>query len=222
MMTTNSDRQRTPPALRGPAAVLSLVLLTVSAAPSGAAADPWERLAAARSSLAGAGPVAAPFDQSFLPAGFSAGEEESGVVAMALPDCLRWDYAEPFPKVFLLCGDTVWSWSPEDAAGRKEHIDAAEAAGLDLLLVAIDRLRERYEATWVDDGAGRARLELLPRTGDTGFREAALEIDAATGHPALLTWIDREGSRTSFRLGPFEPLEDSGRFAPPPGISWQE
>lgn len=198
-----------------------LLLMLGSALPA-TADDPWQRLASAREALAEGGAMVARFEQSFLPAGFSAGEEESGEVAMALPDCLRWDYTDPYPKSYLICGDTVWSWNPGEAAGRKDRLDTDAAAGLDLLLLGIDRLRERYDATWVQGSPSRPRIELQPRSDDVPFREAALELDDATQHPTLLTWIDREGSRTSFRLGSFELLDDAARFVPPSGVEWEE
>src|SRR5688572_24784344 len=103
---------------------LTLALLGALALPLAAAAnDPWEVLEGARRSLVEAGPTGASFNQTYVPAGFTSGERESGQLAFALPDCLRWDYLDPFPKSFLLCGGVAHQWNPEDGTGQRFEVD---------------------------------------------------------------------------------------------------
>ena len=97
-----------------------LVVLAVAAGVDAQdAADPWATLQGVRTSLVEAGPTGAAFVQTYVPAGFTSGEQESGTLALALPDCLRWDYQKPYPKSFLLCGGIAHSWNPEDKSGRR-------------------------------------------------------------------------------------------------------
>ena len=58
-------------------------------------ADPWTVLKNVRKSLVESGPTGAGFVQTYIPAGFTSGEKESGRLALHLPDCLRWDYTDP-------------------------------------------------------------------------------------------------------------------------------
>ncbi len=101
----------------------ALALLAVFASAGSAAAaepaaggDPWLTLERVRASLIEDGPAGAEFVQTYVPAGFSTGEEERGRLALALPDCLRWDYEEPYPKSFLLCGEEAFYLEPRGRA----------------------------------------------------------------------------------------------------------
>jgi outer membrane lipoprotein-sorting protein len=187
--------------------------------------DPWAVLDTARESLASAGAQRAEFVQTFVPAGFSSGEEESGRVALNLPECLRWDYDEPFPKSFLICGDEVWSWNPEDRRGQRGSVDRESQPGLDLLLLPLEDLSGRYEAEVVGTEAGRVTVELLPtsRLADlTELTEATLVVDTEADRLVELAYRDREGNRTRFVLSGYEPVEEVGLFEAPSWIEWEE
>ncbi|MFP3942087.1 MAG: LolA family protein [Thermoanaerobaculia bacterium] len=234
----------------------SLLLLVVlpfapgASPPSSAqdAASLWAVLDSARESLAAAGAEQADFVQTYVPAGFSTGEEEAGRVAFRLPDCLRWDYDEPYPKSFLLCGEEVYSWNPEDRRGQVGEVDRERQPGLDLLLLPVDELSGRYEASIApaEDrgsgeaagpapsqaatetgaaGEGRVAVHLEPRAGlaaQTELTQATLVVDTTTDRLVEVSYQDREGNRTTFRLSDYRALEDPGLFEPPEGIDWEE
>ncbi|HUF78665.1 MAG TPA: outer-membrane lipoprotein carrier protein LolA, partial [Thermoanaerobaculia bacterium] len=128
-----------------------LLVLTLPLTAAGASfaedASAWAVLDGARKSLAASGAERAEFIQTYVPAGFSSGEEEAGRIAFRLPDCLRWDYSEPYPKSFLLCGDRVYSWNPEDGRGQTAAVDRESQPGLDLLLLPVEELSGRYDAS---------------------------------------------------------------------------
>ena len=124
--------------------------------------EAWRTLAELRTALAGAGRVSAPFRQSYLPAGFTTGDEERGRVALDLPDCMRWDYLEPYPKSYLLCGDRLHAWVAGEPQGERLRVEARDEAGLDLLLLPVERLAERYRAHLGAAGGGKVELELVP------------------------------------------------------------
>lgn len=214
--------------------LLALVALLALAAPGAARAaepgaeSPWTVLDHARRSLGEAGAEQADFVQSYIPAGFSSGEKESGRIALRLPDCLRWDYAEPFPKSFLLCGDQVWSWNPEDRRGQTGSLDRESQPGLDLLLLPIEQLDERYEARIEpadEAAAGRITIHLTPKpelAERTELTGATLVVDTATERLVELSYTDQEGNRTRFVLSGYRPLDDTSLFTAPDGITWEE
>ena len=67
---------------------------------------------------------------------------------------MRWDYTTPFPKSFLLCGGTVHAWNEGDQTGHRYRVDRKKEPGLDLLLLGVDELKSRYQAT-AQGGRGR-------------------------------------------------------------------
>ena len=195
-----------------------LVTFLLPGAPAGAG-DAWSLLEETRAALAADGPLTADFVQTFVPAGFTSGERESGRLHLAVPDCLRWDYSLPYPKAFLVCGGRVYAWSPEDMTGRREELRPESQAGLDLLLLPIDELRRRYDAEAVDEE--RIRVTLVPRERRQELREATLVVDPRTRRLVEVAFRDREGSFTRFELSGFRPLADPEAFTPPAGVRWE-
>ena len=188
----------------------------------GAEIDPWQALSELRLHLAASGSLVAGFKQSYVPAGFATGDEESGRVAMALPDCLRWDYAEPYPKSYLLCGSRLHTWVGGEPQGERLHVDAREEAGLDLLLLSVELLKARYSAVARPESGGRIAVQLQPTAPASRIAQATLVFDLSTQRPTALDYRDREGNVTQFRFTTFELLDDPGLFAPPATLIWKE
>jgi len=215
-MSSPSLTLRAPLRLATP--LLALVLL--ASATAAAAEDPWEALRAIRQDLVADSPLAADFEQTYVPAGFSSGERENGQLMLGLPSCLRWDYEEPYPRRYLLCEQTVWAWSPDEPVGDRLLDVSRDEAGLDFLLLSVDRLSERYtvESTSADDAL--VRLTLTPHSPTAPFEQAWITLDPAAGRPTEIAYRDREGNETRFVLSRFRPLEDEALLSPPDGIDW--
>lgn len=203
-------------------AALLFTLSTTSA--SAQADDPWVTLDAVRKSLAAAGPEAAGFVQTFVPAGFTSGESEQGNLALHLPDCLRWDYEQPYPKAFLICGARAFSWNPQDRRGQRSWIEREKEPGLDLLLLPGKALAERYDATLEGRPGGRVAILLTPKAGHGGasLKDATLVVDVAAARLVELAYSDLEGNRTRFEISGYHGLADTGKFNPPEGIVWED
>lgn len=197
----------------------------------------WRALTTVRDSLVAAGPTRVSFTQTYVPAGFSSGEEESGTLFLQLPDCLRWDYVEPYPKIFLLCGDEAWYWNPEDGTGRHYSVDRREEPGLDLVLLGVDQLRQRYRLRQAAPGDGGTAggelddpdtltLHLEPVDPQSQLTSATLVVDRARDRLRELAYTDQEGNRTRFRLAEYRPLAEAATgedvFQPPRDIPWTE
>lgn len=200
----------------------ALAAFAGGALPVAAQDDPWAVLSSVRQSLVEAGPTGARFVQTYIPAGFSSGEKESGQLALQLPDCLRWDYTEPYPKGFLLCGGVVHSWNPEDQSGRRYRVDRKNEPGLDLLLLGVDDLKKRYQATAKAAGEGRVEVALSPQGKVAELADASLTVDTGTKRLVAVSYHDKEGNLTRFEINGYESLPRQGRFSPPTGIRWEE
>ncbi len=175
-----------------------------TAAPA-APADPpksddsaWQSIETFRQNLAKRSPFTASFVQTYLPEGFSTGEKESGRMALHLPDCLRWDYGEPYPKSFILCGNVIHYWNGGDTEGHVEEIEAKREPGLDLLLVPRRRaaapLHRELEAHRPGrrDHASSDRAQRVRGRGDARDRRQARSAAWS------LRYVDPEGNRTEF------------------------
>ncbi len=195
-----------------------LSLATAAAAQN----DPWAMLAGVRQSLVEAGPTEASFTQTYIPAGFSSGEKETGRLSLSLPDCLRWDYQDPYPKSFLLCGGLAHAWNPEDKSGRRYRVDRRNEPGLDLLLLGLDDLKTRYQATMKSVESGWIEVKLSPKEKMAELADAALTVDPAKRRLVAVSYHDREGNLTRFEIKDYRDLSRRGHFSPPSGIRWEE
>lgn len=184
--------------------------------------DPWDALKELRLHLAASGDLSADFIQRYVPAGFAAGDEERGRVTLALPDCLRWDYADPYPKAYLLCGSRLHTWVRGEPQGQRLHVNAEDEAGLDLLLLPIAELAERYRATAQPEAQGRIAVTLKPAGESARLVEAAFVFDPSTQRPTALAYRDRDGNSTRFEFGDFRLEDDPAIFTPPPALEWKE
>ena len=205
--------------------LLFLALLVLGAVSVAAqdAADPWTVLKTVRQSLVEAGPTGASFVQTFTAAGFSSGDKESGRLALQLPDCMRWDYTNPFPKSFLLCGGTVHAWNEGDQTGRRYRVDRKNEPGLDLLLLGVDELKSRYQATAKNVDGGRIEIALLPKEKKLAeLTDATLTVDPASKRVVAVSYHDREGNLTRFEITGYQDLSRQGSFSPPSNVRWVE
>lgn len=184
--------------------------------------DPWAILSSLRDALAESGPLEVDFTQTFVPAGFSTGDEEQGRMALALPDCLRWDYRSPYEKVYLLCGSQVHSWNPGEPSGRRYPIDPAEAPGLDLLRMRVDALETRYAATSAVGPDGTIEITLQPLEQVADIQSAGFELTADGQRLRALSYQDAEGSQTRFEFTDYQPLGEIELFSPPQDLRWEE
>lgn len=199
---------------------VTMMALWTIAAGAGAQPDPWAPLEQVRGRLAAAGPRVAEFDHHYVPAGFSQGEKETGRLALSLPDCLRWDYGEPYPKSFLVCGNLAHYWNSEDKAGRRLTIDSQSEPGLDLLLLPTEQLKSRYQARAESLPGGQVRLHLTPLRPLAEIKDATLTLDTGGGVVTGIAYLDLEGNRTEFVIKSYSPLADTHLFSPPEGIAW--
>ena len=223
-MTQPRGTPSTPPRLRRYAAVcagpLALALLLGSAPLQ--AQDAWTVIERFRRHLGDRSPFSARFDQTYLPEGFSTGETEGGRFSLSLPECLRWDYEDPYPKSFILCGDVFHYWNADEAEGHREEIDALSQPGLDLLLLELSQLRERYFAGAVVEGEGFLEIVLKPVEPNELAVAATLVLDPSELDLIELSYVDEVGNRTTFRISDYREGLEHGTFNPPEGVEWVE
>lgn len=206
----------------GAALRLLLGLAVAGAALGAASSNPWSALRELRTALESDSPLRARFVQTYVPAGFSSGEEEEGWFAVSLPDCLRWDYEEPYPKAFLLCGKTVYYWSPGEGTGQKYAFESEEEPGLDFFLLTIDDLRLRYNAAAEELADGSLAIQLLPIRPTDQVVEAQVVLDRRHRRLRTLTYRDVEGNLTRFDIRNYERGAATELFTPPSGVSWEQ
>ncbi len=204
------------------ASTIGLLLAACLATASPAADEGWAALRQLRARLESR-PQVADFAQEYLPAGFASGDRETGRLTLALPACLRWDYDDPFPKSYLLCEDTIWTWNPGESSGRTFTVDPEEERGLDLLRLGVERLTERYTAELTAEPGTATVIRLEPLGAATEIAAATVTLAAGDGSLAELSYRDVEGNTTRFEFSGHRPVESNAtNLQPPDDLTWIE
>jgi len=183
--------------------------------------DPWSQLQALKDGLVGE-VVSADFVQTFLPAGFSTGDEETGVLHLSVPDCLRWDYNQPYPKTYLICGQEAYTWNDGEPQGRRFVLESDSEPGLDFLRLRIENLENRYSAEPEALDSTRLRIVFTPLDPGHSLVKASMVLDMETHLLERLTYEDLEGNRTRFDISSYRPISGPPPFDLPLNIDWLE
>jgi len=167
--------------------MLPLLLALAAAAP---APDALERLAAA---LRGAAAWRAEFAQTYTPEGFESGTTETGVLTLAPPAQLRFDYTSGTPRAFASDGAVGRLVDPGAGSCEAVRLDAGTWGRLPLA-AALDPAAAR-RAFVVQSGS--AGLRLVPNEPTPELAEITITL-RPDGLPDTLTVRDASGDRNRF------------------------
>lgn len=203
-----------------------LMLIVLAAAPAPARVD--EVVARLEARYQGAQTLQANFLERY-----SEGKQqvrvESGEVFFSRPNRMRWNYAVPEEKLFLVDGTNVWFYVPADRTATrtkiKESADWQTPLALILGKVKLARLCGKVELVGqasTPAPAGIETLRCLPKSRESPFSEVLFDVDEEY-------WITRVmirepgGVSTEFRFGNWRkdvPLTEAMfHFQPPPGVA---
>jgi outer membrane lipoprotein carrier protein len=155
--------------------------------------------------------------------GMGMDRHESGVLLLEKPGRMRWNYAEPAGKVFVLDGKYGWFYTPGDA--QVQQIPAKKLddlrSPLRFLLGHAQLTKELDGLTMAPADGGLFRLRGVPRGMEQRVRSLELVVSReGTIHSMTLEELD--GSRTSFAFKDEQAnpviAADTFRFTPPAGV----
>jgi outer membrane lipoprotein carrier protein len=155
--------------------------------------------------------------------GMGMDRHESGVLLLEKPGRMRWNYAEPAGKVFVLDGKYGWFYTPGDA--QVQQIPAKKLddlrSPLRFLLGHAQLTKELAGLTMAPADGDMFRLRGVPRGMEQRVRSLELVVSReGTIHSMTLEELD--GSRTSFAFKDEQAnpviAADTFRFTPPAGV----
>jgi outer membrane lipoprotein carrier protein len=136
---------------------------------------------------------------------------------------MRWNYAEPAGKVFVLDGKYGWFYTPGDA--QVQQIPAKKLddlrSPLRFLLGHAQLTKELNGLTMTPAEGGLFRLRGVPRGMEQRVRSLELTV-TAEGTIRSMALEELDGSRTSFAFRDEQEnpviAADTFRFVPPAGV----
>ncbi len=148
------------------------------------------------------------FTESFR--GMGIDREESGTLLLRKPGKMRWNYASPPGKVFLLDGKYAWFYSPGGA-----QVQRVPAAQLDDLrsplrfLLGHTQLQKELDGLTLTTTSGGLQLSGVPKGLQNRVAKIVLGV-SATGEIHSMSIQETDGAETSFAF------TDSQADAPAP------
>jgi outer membrane lipoprotein-sorting protein len=129
-------------------------------------------------------------------------QESTGVVTFAKPGRMRWDYAAPAAKSFIVDGKALWLVQPADkvafvnACFQQDGLTASVA-----FLFGQGRLREQFTISWFDGVFGDKadhHLLLVPKDNNGVFARLILVVDPKTSRVKQSVVVDPAGNVNQF------------------------
>jgi outer membrane lipoprotein carrier protein len=206
-----------------------LIMLALCIALAATPATPQEILSRVQKAYAGASDFSAEFRQTLIRASRPGkGRSESGTVFLKRPGLMRWDYDQPAVKYFVIDGERLWFYKPDEAqvTVHDKFREADISAGLSFLW-SDKKLANDFEVRHDTDPdpqgqpTPRNAIKLLPKkheetikelifyVGDAGFIDKAIIAD----HLGNLNIIEFRKIKTNQGL-----KKDAFLFVPPDGV----
>jgi chaperone LolA len=209
--------------------LVAAIWLAAVPAPRAAAAAPGGRLDEVVDRLertyAAAGDLTARFRQTSTIAAAAQVQQASGSLAVKRPGKMRWEYAEPEPRLFVTDGNTFWVYSPDDKQVLVQETKGALGATPLAFLMGAGDLRKDFQIREVAHAAGAGKttlLDLRPVKPSATLARLVLEVDLASSLIVQATVFDAVGNTivlalSDQRLNAGVP-DSRFTFVPPPGV----
>ena len=138
----------------------------------------------------------ASFTQKYKYKAMARTQTSKGTVQVKKPGLMRWDYTQPYEKLFLLDGKALWMWDPSDETvmvNRSFSSDQLSAAVT--FLWGKGKLSDEFRISKANKPAyGETVLELVPRKPQSGFTKLYFAVDPETGAVQTSVVIDSQGN----------------------------
>lgn len=170
----------------------------------------------------------AAFKQEYTYKLFKRTTVSTGQVLFLKPALMRWEYATPGPKTFVLAKDRVLMHDPAAKLITRAALDTSQLSASVTFLFGVGKLENEFsiqkKACAKCTGI---QLELTPLVPDPRFKKIFLEVDEKTASVLKSTVIDPDGSENAISFSDLHTnvdgvTEDKFHIAPPPGTQLQD
>jgi outer membrane lipoprotein carrier protein len=133
----------------------------------------------------------ASFKQEYTYKAFKRTQTSTGLVTFKKPGLMRWEYAKPSPKSFVLAGEKVYAYDPEAMTLTKASINTHQLSASVTFLWGQGKLADEFDISRAECKACQGPLLALdPVKPDPRFKQIRLEVDPKTAQVLQSTVVD--------------------------------
>jgi outer membrane lipoprotein carrier protein len=167
------------------------------------------------------GSLRAHYTESY--AGMGMNRTEEGTLLLKKPGRMRWSYAAPVGKVFVLDGKFAWFYTPGDAQATRVAAKEMDDLRSPLrFLLGHTQLKKELDGLTVTPEGSGFRISGVPKGMEQRVKLLSLGVTAA-GAIERMRLEEVDGAVTEFAFSDMQedvPVKDSDfSFIPPPGVT---
>jgi outer membrane lipoprotein carrier protein len=164
----------------------------------------------------------ADFEQEYTYKAFRRKQSSRGKVLFKRPGKMRWEYAQPSPRTFVLSESKVYSHDPEARTLSVAAVDTSQLSASVTFLLGKGRLQDEFSIRREACKECKGTLLVLdPLRPDPRFRQVRFEIDPKTAQVLRSVVIDPDGSENVIRFVNLKTNvgvpQDAFKLTPPAG-----
>lgn len=155
--------------------------------------------------------------------GMGMNKTETGTLLLKKPGKMRWSYAAPEGKLFVLDGKNAYFYTPGDAQAQVIPAKKLDDMRSPLrFLLGHTNLEKELDHLTMNSSGDRAYFTGVPKGMEERVKEFTVAVQAATGAILGLKVEEIDGSTTEFTFSALKenvPVKDSDfTFTPPAGV----
>jgi outer membrane lipoprotein carrier protein len=153
----------------------------------------------------GAKDFRARFNQTLTNATFGRKTSSSGEVLLKKPGRMRWNYAQPEPKMYLADGNTLWLYEPEDKQAFKQDLKSSQLPAALAFLTGQGKLTTEFDIAFAAKSPyGTPRdyvLTLSPKAPQAQVKTIVFVVDPKTFDVRESVITDQSGNINDLLFG---------------------
>ncbi|HEX4403764.1 MAG TPA: outer membrane lipoprotein chaperone LolA [Polyangia bacterium] len=175
----------------------------------------------------GAKDFRARFNQTLTNAAFARKSSSTGEVLLKKPGRMRWNYAQPEPKMYLADGATLWLYEPEDKQAFKQDLKSSQLPSALAFLAGQGKLAAEFDIAFAPAKTpyGTPRdyvLALSPKAPQAAVKTILFVVEPGTFDVRESVITDQQGNINDLLFSEIRTntgLPDATfKWAPPAGV----
>jgi len=129
-------------------------------------------------------------------------DESQGKINLQKPGKLRWDYTKPNEKLFVISGETLYAYQPQDKQAYVDKCFKQDALTASIaFLWGQGKINDQFQTAWFDEKKevkDELHIALTPKQKNSFLKKLILVVDANVYRVKQSIVVDLEGNLNQF------------------------